>query len=141
VAEGCAGVIDTAGLPPATVLAFCRCVSLLLGPGRLLLENLAADSGVPAAELTVVAAMVLQAQLGMMARMLQRVLESGLSVREQWTAQLAPPPAVVAWLEAAAAAAAGLPLPGSSVAGATPATLALLFAATAQSRTVPLLCS
>ncbi|KAL4855283.1 putative MscS family protein [Chlorella vulgaris] len=114
VAEGCATVIDAASLPPATVLAFCRCVSLLLGPGRLLLNNLSADSGVPAAELTVAAAMVLQAQLGMMTRMLQRVLESDPSVREQWMAQLAPPPAMVTWLEAAASAAAGLPLPGSS---------------------------
>ncbi|KAL4855319.1 hypothetical protein ACK3TF_004068 [Chlorella vulgaris] len=104
LAEGCANVIraTASGLTAATVLAFGRCVTLVLGPGRLLLSHLATDSGVTAT-LTHQAANYLS-QLRLMTLLSTRVLRCDRNVRDEWTTHLAPPSAVVTWLEAAAAA-------------------------------------
>ncbi|KAL4855288.1 hypothetical protein ACK3TF_004044 [Chlorella vulgaris] len=69
----------------------------------LLLNYFAADSGVTGAELSL-ASSVLGAQLRLIYVLLMSAAQCGQSVRDDWTAQLAPP-AVVSWLEAAAAAA------------------------------------
>ncbi|KAI3427268.1 hypothetical protein D9Q98_007200 [Chlorella vulgaris] len=114
MAEGCARVITAGRAPPITTLAFCRCVELLLGPGRLLLDHFAAGCGLNAAKPFEVAA-VLQTQLWLMELLFRRVLLcEDLSVHDEWLAQLAPPPAVVAWLESAAAVAVGLTPPAPS---------------------------
>jgi hypothetical protein len=89
-------------MSPATVLAFGRCVTLVLGPGRLLLSHLATDSGVTAT-LAHQAANCLS-QLRLMTLLFTRVLRCDRNIRDKWTGQFAPPSAVVAWLEAAAAA-------------------------------------
>ncbi|KAL4855287.1 hypothetical protein ACK3TF_004043 [Chlorella vulgaris] len=112
LAESCATVIRSGGHPPATVLAFSRCVTLLLGPGRLLLDNFAADSGATGVELSL-ASNVLDAQLRLMYVLLMSAAQCGVALRDDWTTQLAPS-TVVAWLETAAAAAARLPPPSSS---------------------------
>jgi hypothetical protein len=108
-------VIDASSLPQTTVSAFRRCVALLLGPGRLLLDHFGA--GGTSGELVKPTASILT-QLRLMYLLATCVSQCTETVHHEWTAQLAPPAAVVAWLEAAAAAAAGLPRPGSFQTGA-----------------------
>jgi hypothetical protein len=128
-------VITAGRAPPITTLAFCRCVELLLGPGRLLLDHFAAGCGLNAAKPFEVAA-VLQTQLWLMELLFRRVLLcEDLSVHDEWLAQLAPPPAVVAWLESAAAVAVGLTPPAPSQTGA------LLAQRGSVSNTCPAVCA
>ncbi|KAL4855305.1 hypothetical protein ACK3TF_004058 [Chlorella vulgaris] len=115
VAEGCASVIDASSLPRTTFPAFRRSVALLLGPGRLLLDHFGA--GWTSDELVKPTVSILT-QLRLMYLLATCVSQCTETVHHEWTAQLAPPPAVVAWLEAAAAAAAGLPPPGPFQTGA-----------------------
>lgn len=121
--------MNASELPLAAVLPFLRCVTLLLGPGRLLLDHIAANGSMTA--MPPITTLVIQSQLRLMGLLEKQLAQCGPSVRDEWMAQLAPAPAVVAWLEAGATAIVGLPPPVSSHAGAFAATVGRLSASVA----------